>query len=174
MERAFPWAQKWLLWASEKDIFHFFETFWVTKLKPFSGKVSQSVQNYLNQNLVIGSFLEYRFEDTWAQKRRLWTFEKDIFQFFTNFWMTKLNWYSRKAMKNVQNSLNQNLAIARFLEKPFKANLSSKANAFGVWKGHFSFFFFKFLSEEVETVFWESETILQNFLHKVCFVRNIL
>ena len=35
-------------------------------------------------------------------------------------------------MKNVQNSLNQNLAIARFLEKPFKANLSSKANAFGV------------------------------------------
>ena len=34
----------------------------MTKLKLFSGKVRQYFQNYLNQNLVIRSFLENGFE----------------------------------------------------------------------------------------------------------------
>ena len=43
------WAQKQMFWAFKKIyIFQFFAIFWVTKLKPFSGKVSQSVQIYLN------------------------------------------------------------------------------------------------------------------------------
>ena len=59
-----PWAQKGMLWVFEKVLFQFFPKFWVTKLKPFCGKVRQSVQTYLNQNLVIVSFLENGFEAT--------------------------------------------------------------------------------------------------------------
>ena len=40
-----------------KQNFQFFCIFWVTKLKPFSGKVRQNIKNCLNQNLVIGTFL---------------------------------------------------------------------------------------------------------------------
>ena len=46
----------------------FFARFWVTKLKPFSEKARQSIPNYLNQNLVIGSFLENSFEGTVSSK----------------------------------------------------------------------------------------------------------
>ena len=93
-----PWAQKRMFWAYEKSIFHFLGHFWVTKLKPFSEKEKQSVQNYLNETLVIGTFLENDFEATW----------------------------------------------------------SSKTNVLSIWKEHFSFSW-KFLSDEVETICWESE-----------------
>ena len=66
-----PWAQKGMLWVFEKVLFQFFPKFWVTKLKPFSEKRKQSVQSYLNQNLVIGSFLENGFEATLSSKRNV-------------------------------------------------------------------------------------------------------
>ena len=92
----------------------------------------------------------------WAEKRMLWAFEKSIFQFFANFWVTKLKRLSGKMRQRVQNYLNQNLVIRTFLENGFGATLSSKANLLSVWKKHFSVFC-KFLSDEVETIFWESE-----------------
>ena len=80
--------------------FSSFANFWLTNLKPHCVKVRQSVQSYLNQSLVIGSFLENRFELktslTWAQKRIFSAFEKRIFQFFPNFWVTKLKPFSGK------------------------------------------------------------------------------
>ena len=97
----------------------------------------------------------------WAQKRMLWVFEKSIFQFFANLWVTKLKPFSGKVRQSVQNYLNQNLVIGSFLENGFEATLSSKANVVSVWKGHFSVFW-KFLSDEVETVFWESEAMRPN------------
>ena len=49
------------------------------KLKPFSGKVKQNVQNYLNQNLVIGSFLENGFRGTFSEKPNVLSVSKDHF-----------------------------------------------------------------------------------------------
>ena len=149
-----------MFWALEKSIYQVFVNFWVTKLKPFSGKVRQSVQNYLNQNLVIGSFLENGFEtnlnsktnvlnvckrhfsvfckflsdavetifwESEAKRSKLfkskfgykellrkwfWSFlkldvfEKSIFQFFANFWVTMLKPFSGKVRLSVQNYLN--------------------------------------------------------------------
>ena len=135
------WAQKWMLWLFEKSIFQFFANFWVTKLKPFSAEVTQSVQNYLNQNLVIGSF---------------WAFEKSIFQFSASFWVTKLKPFSGKVRQSVQNYSNQNMVIGSFLVNGFEATLSWKANVVSVWKEHFSVFC-KYLGDEVETILWESE-----------------
>ena len=85
-----------------------------------------------------------------------WAFEKSVFQFFANFWATKLKLFSGKVRQSVQNYLNQNLVIGSFLENGFEATLSSKTNVLRVWKGHFSVFC-KFLSDEVELVYWKSE-----------------
>ena len=130
------------------------------KLKPFSGEKKQSVQNYLKQNLVIGSFLENGFEAPWAQKRMFWSFEKSIFQILGNFWETKLKPFSGKVRQSVQSYLNQNLFRGSFLENSFEATLSSKPNVLSVWKEYFSVFY-KYLSDEVETIFWEGEAMLQ-------------
>ena len=48
------------------------------------------------------------------------------------------------------------MVIRSFLENGFEATLSSKINALSVWREHFSAFC-KFSSDEVETVWWESE-----------------
>ena len=97
------------------------------------------------------------FELPWAKKRTFWAFEKVIFQVFANFGVTKLKPFFGKVRQRVQSYLNQNVIIGIFLENGFQATLSWKTNVLKVWKGHFSFFC-KFLRDEAETVFWESET----------------
>ena len=79
-----------------------------------------------------------------------------IFQFLANFWATKSKLFSGKVRQSIQNYLNVNLVIRTFLENAFGVTLSSKKNVLSVWKGHFSVFS-KFLSDRVETIFWESE-----------------
>ena len=86
----------------------------------------------------------------------LWAFEKGIFQFFSNFWVTKFKPFSGKVRQSNQNYLNQNLIIGSSLEHGFEVILSSKTNVRSLSKGHYSSFC-KFLSDEVETIFWESK-----------------
>ena len=138
-------AQKGIWWAFEKVFFQFFPKFWVTKLKPFSGKVRQTIQSYINQILVIGNFLENGFEATLSWKMNLlswksmfWVFEIVIFQFFPKLWGTNLKPFSEKVKQSIQNCLNQNLVTGSFLENGFEATLNSKRTVVNVWKGHFS------------------------------------
>ena len=86
----------------------------------------------------------------------VWNVLSECSLFFPIFWVTRLKSFSGKAKQSVQHSLNQNLVIGSFLEHGFEASLSSKTNALSVWKEHFPVFW-KFLSDEVETVFWERE-----------------
>ena len=86
----------------------------------------------------------------------LLAFEKCVFQVCANFWVTKLKPFSVKVSQSVQNYFNQNLVIGSFLENGFEATLTSKTNVVSVWKRHFSAFC-QLLSDEVETIFWESE-----------------
>ena len=92
----------------------------------------------------------------WDEKRMFWVYEKTIFLFLANFWVTKSKPFFRKVRQSVQNFLNQNLVIGSFLENGFEVNLGSKANVLGIWKEHFSVLC-KFLSDEVETILWESQ-----------------
>ena len=92
----------------------------------------------------------------WPQKGILWDIKKGIFQVFANVWLTKLKWFYGKVRQRVQNCLNQNLLIRSFLGNDFETTLSSKTNILTIWEGHFSVFC-KFLSDEVKTIFWESE-----------------
>ena len=78
-------AQKRVFWAFGKAILQFFAGFCVTKLKPSSGKVKQSIQNYLNQNLVIESFLENGFEATLSWKTNVVSVWKEHFSVFCKF-----------------------------------------------------------------------------------------
>ena len=85
-----------------------------------------------------------------------WAFEKSIFHFVSNFWVTKLNPFSGKVRQSVKIFLNQNLGIRTFLDNGFGATLIPKTNIVGVWKEHFPVFC-KYLSDEVKTIFRESE-----------------
>ena len=105
------------------------------------------------------------FKQTWPQKRMFWAFEKGIF--FADFRVTKLQPFSGKVRQRVQNYLNENLVIRSVLENGFEATKSSKANVLSVWKIHFSDFC-RFLSDEVEFIFWETEVKRSN-LFKLIF-----
>ena len=48
------------------------------------------------------------------------------------------------------------MVVGNVLENGFEATLGSETNVVNVWKGHFSVFR-KLLSDEVETIFWESK-----------------
>ena len=89
-----------------------------------------------------------------ARKQMFWAFEKSIFQFFANFGVTKLKPFSGTVRQSLKNYLNQSLVIRGFLENGFQDTASSKTNVLSVWKGHFPVFR-KFLSDEVENLFWE-------------------
>ena len=76
-----------------------------------------------------------------------------IFEFFANFWVTKLKPFFGKVRQSIQSCLNQNLVIGSLLENGFGGTLSSKTNILNVWKGNFSVFC-KVLSDEFEAIFW--------------------
>ena len=166
------WAQKQMFWAFERGIFQFKASFWVTKLISFSGKVRQNIKIYLNQNLVKKSFLENRFK-SWGEERMFWTFEKRIFQFFAKFWVTKVKLFSEQGRQSEAVYLNQKFVIRTFLGNCFGATFRWKTNVVSVWKEHFSVFC-KFLSDEVETIFWESETKHSKLFESVFGYRKFL
>ena len=126
-----------MFWAFEKSIFHFLASFWVKKLKSFFEKVRQRLENYLNQNLGIGRFLENGFEATLNSKTNVRSFENSIFWFFISFWVTKVKPFFGKVRRSIKNYLNQNLVTGSFLEKGFEDTLISKTNVLGVYKEHF-------------------------------------
>ena len=152
-----PWAQKRMFWVFEKSIFQFFADFWLTKLKPFSGRERQSVKIYSNQNLAMITFLENGLEASLSSKINVLTLSKEHFSVFAHFWVTKLKPFSGKVRQRIQDCLNQNLVKGSFLEKGLEASLISKMNVLSAWKGHF-LVFCTFLSDEIENIFWENET----------------
>ena len=108
-----------------------------------------------------------------ARKQMFWAFEKGIFQFFANFGGTKLKPFSGTVRQSVQTYLNQSLVIRSFLGNGFEDTVSSKTNVLSVWKGIFQFFC-KFLSDEVETLFWEIHAKRSNLFKSIVGHRNFL
>ena len=123
-----------------KEHFQFFANFWLTKLKPFPGKVRQGVQNYLNQNLVTGSFFKNGFEATLSWKTNVLSVWKGHFSVFYNFLSKAVETIFWESEAKCSKYLNQNLVIRSLLENGFEAPLSSKTNALSIWKEHFQFF----------------------------------
>ena len=118
-----PWDQKRMFWAFGKGNFQFFCSFWVTKLKPFSGKVRQIVQNYLNQNLVIRSFLENGFKVILNSKTNVLSVWKRHFSAFLqifDWWVETVFWERETVLWKV---FAQVCFVWGFLENTFQSLL---------------------------------------------------
>ena len=87
--------------------------------------------------------------------------------------MTKLKPFPGKVRQSVQNYSNQNYGRRTFLENGFRATLISKANFLSVWKKHFPVLC-KFLSDEIETFFWESEVKCSKLSNSKLSRKNLL
>ena len=144
---------------------HEVETAWMNV------KARQSVQKSLNQKLVMVSSSENGFEAT-GKTWMLWAFENGILGYLQiSQWQSRN--HSTESEKRHQNYLNWNLVIRSFLQNRFQATLGSKTNVLSVWKGIFMFFW-KFLSEEAETIFWESEAKVSKLFKSKFGHRKIL
>ena len=86
--------------------------------------------------------------------------------------MKKLKDFFGKVRQSVQNYLSQKSVIGSFLQKYCESILSSKANVLSVSKEHFANSC-KFLSDEVETIFWKSQA-KRSELDKLQFDRGKL
>ena len=137
-----PWAQKQMFWASEKGIFQFFASFWVTKLTPFSGKVRQSVQDYLNQNLNIVN-----------SKMNVVSVLKEHFSVFCKFLSDGVETSFCESEAKRSKLFKSKFGHKNLLKNGLEATWISKMNVVTVLKCIFSVFC-KFLSDVLETIFW--------------------
>ena len=111
------------------------------KLKPFSGKVRQSVQNYLNQNLVIGSFLKNGFEATWSPKTNVlsvWRWHFSAFCIFLSEEVETILWKSEAKHSKLFKS---KLGHKKLLRKWFWSYLDHKNECSERLKWAFFIFF---------------------------------
>ena len=115
-----------MLRTFENAIFQSFPSFWVTPLKLFSGKVRQSVQNYLNQNLVIGSFFENGFEATLSSKMIVLSVWKKDFPVFCKFLSDKVETVLREMEANCSNLFKTKFGHKNLPRKWFWSNLEFK------------------------------------------------
>ena len=138
-----PWTQKQMFWAFGKGIFQYLASFWVMKFKPFSEKERQSFENYLYQNLVIGTFLENGFEGTLSSKTNVLRVWKGHFLVFLQIF----EWQSWNRFKGKWDN--------EFLKLPWTKKWMSWAFENGIFP-----IFCKYLSDEVQTIFCESEAKL--------------
>ena len=115
-----------MLLAFGNGAFDLFANFWVTKLKLFSGKVRQSIEDYLNPKLVIGSISEICFEANLRSKRMSWAFGKSIFHFFEIFEWWSLKPFIGKARQSVKNILDPKVGHMKIFRKWFWSYLQLK------------------------------------------------
>ena len=119
-----------MLWVFGNDVFQFFANFWVTYWKYFLGKGSKVLKTVYIKIWSHDAFQKMVLRLPWGQKRMFWSFRNGIFHFLPSFkWQ---NWN-------------------HFLGK------RDKALKTWTFENDIFQFFFKFLNDEVETIYWTSE-----------------
>ena len=93
----------------------------MTKLKPISGKVRQSLPNFLNAKLVLESFFKNGFEATLRSKKNFSSVWILHFSFFANFWVMKLKSIFGKARECFGNFFYKIFFIRGFFREWFSA-----------------------------------------------------
>ena len=140
---------------SKRSFFSFLHVFEWRSWDRFLGKQDRAL-NTFKFKFGHRKLLRKCFEATLRLKTISWAFQKGIFQFFVNFWLTKLKSFSWKVSQNIRNCVNQNLVIGSTIENAFEATLTSKTNVLSIPNGHFSVFL-KFLNDKAEPALWESK-----------------
>ena len=130
-----------MFWVFERGIFQIFANFWVTNLKPFSGKVRESVRKYLNQNLVIGTFLENGFRATLSSKANFVSIWKEHFPIFCKFFSDEIEIIFWKSQAKYSELFNAKFRQKSILTKWFWSILELKNECSELLKKPFSSFF---------------------------------
>ena len=125
----------------KKAFFRLFAIFWVTKSKPFSWKVRQNIKNCLDQNLVIGSFLENGFEATLTSKSNVLSVWKEHFSVFCKFLSDVVETVSWESKTEPSRSFKLKVGHRRFFRKWFWSYLELKNE----WSERLKRAFFSFL-----------------------------
>ena len=136
-----PWSQKQTFWVFQRSIFQFCASFWVTKLKPFSEKVRQSVQNYLTQNLGIRAFLANGFGATLSSKTNVQCVWKNHFPVFCKFMTDNVEIICRESETKRSGLFQSGFGQIKLLRKLFWSCRELKNECSGYLKG----VFFRFL-----------------------------
>ena len=134
------WAQKDIFWPFGKNIFWSFASFCVTKLKTFSGKVRESLQNYRNQNLVIGNFLENDFEGTFSSKANVLRFWTKHFRNFCKFYNDKVETIFWESEAKRSKLFKSKFGHTKVFRKMFWSYFELKNECSGRWKNGFFIF----------------------------------
>ena len=139
----------------ESFVFQILTNFSVTKVKSLPGKVRESVQDYLNENLVEWSIIENVFH-TLTSKVNVVNIWKEHFSAFCWFLSDEFETLFWKSEGKHSKLFQSNFSRKKLLKKWFRSYLELKRNIVSLWKGHFTVFC-KFLRDEVEITFRESE-----------------
>ena len=129
-----------MFWVFERGIFQIFANFWVTNLKPFSGKVRESVQIYLNQNFVIRTFLENGFGATLSSKTNVLSIWKGYFSDFCRFLSDEFETIFWKSEGKRSKIFKSKFGHRKLLRKWFSSNLELKNECSECLKKPFSSF----------------------------------
>ena len=165
-------AQEPILWVFENSILYFYANLWLTKLKPFSRKVRQKIKNWLYQNLITKSFLENGFEAIFTSKKNFLSFGKGHLSVFCKFLSDELESVFWESKAEPSRPSNSKLVIGSFLENNFEGILRLKTIFLSILKGKYSTFW-QFLSDEVETIFWKSESKYQKLIGSKSIHKNL-
>ena len=150
-----------------KRKFFVFCNFWVTKLKPFSGKVRKSIKNCLNQNLVIASFLGNGFEATLISKTNFMSLWNGHFSDFCIFLRDEVKtvFWERKTEPLL--SFKFKFGHRKLLRKQFWYYLGMKNESSEHWKSAFFRVFLYFWLRKLKTVSRKLRLNIKN-----CLIRN--
>lgn len=119
-------------------------------MKQFAGKARQSVLNCLKSKSITARVLNNGFKASVRSKTNILNTGKRHPSLFADLWVMKFKPFSGKVRQSISNYLNLKLIIGRTLEEDLQATSSSKTNVLSV-------FFYKFLSDEFETVLRKSK-----------------
>ena len=144
MNLKLPWAQKRMFWAFEKSIFKLFPKFWVPKLKPFSGKLREGVQNYWNQTFIIRNWLKNVFAATLSSKTNVLSLLKEHFSGFCKFLSDKVKAIFSETEARGSELFQSKFGQRKLLRKWFWSYLELKKECFQRLKRSFFRFFLSF------------------------------
>ena len=115
-----------MLWAFQKTIFEFFESFCRRKLKLFWKKLTQSIKNYLTHSFFMGSFLENGFKVTLRSKTNILSIWKDHFSFLCKFLSDEDETTFRESVQKRSNLFKSKFGHRKLLIKMFWTYLELK------------------------------------------------
>ena len=158
-------AQTRNFWAFEKSVFQFFANFSVTKLKPFSGKLSGNVQNYLNQNLVKGSLPGNGFKNILSTNTNLLHVWKEHFKVFSKSLSEKGETIFGQSEAKRSKLFKSKSGLTKLPKKWFWRYLELKSKCFKRLNRAFSCFFGNIWVAKLKAFTEKVRESLQNYLN---------